>query len=475
MEEMNNNTHSHTNNLGVFGWNFSLITNLKLTTDNEGNVYISNLKIESLLPSQRIGTALYETSNSQTPLAELQSNPYSLNSQQLLTRYSANKRIFKRQDNGSFQGNSGTLTWKVNHYELVESNGTKVVFRPDGQLNYVEDSNGYRLTAGYTNDLLTELSASNGDGFTLDYNSAGRIETVSDNQGQVDTYSYDATGQYLLSVEDANGTTSFNYDNPFDPTLVTSVTYDDGLKVTYDYDHVGRLQQVIYGEGREALAYTYNYDDNGGVTLTEPGGGETQQIRNEQGQVSQTIDANGRTTNYSYDAAGNRTQTIVNGVTENYSTNNLNQYESAGTTTYSYDLDGNLISKTEGNQTWTYSYDDNNRLVEVIDSDNKLTQYEYDAFGNRTATIYNGQRTEYLIDPFGYGDVIAEYDGDGNLIAKYEHGIGLVSRTDASNNKAFYDFDGTGSTAALTGQAGNELNSYNYPPRRLQHSLCVLI
>ena len=167
---------------------------------------------------------------------------------------------------------------------------------------------------------------------------------------------------------------------------------------------------------------------------------------------------------YVYDAAGNRTQTIVNGLTENYTTNNLNQYQSAGTTTYSYDLDGNLTSKTEGGQTWTYSYDNNNRLVEVVDGANNLTQYEYDAFGNRTATVYNGQRTEYLIDPFGYGDVIAEYDGDGNLIAKYEHGIGLVSRTDAGNDTAFYDFDGTGSTAGLTGQAGTELNSYNYRP-----------
>ena len=147
---------------------------------------------------------------------------------------------------------------------------------------------------------------------------------------------------------------------------------------------------------------------------------------------------------YIYDAAGNRTQTIVNRVTENYSTNNLNQYQSAGTT--------------------TYSYDDNNRLIEVVDSDSNLTQYEYNAFGNRTATVYNGQRTEYLIDPFGYGEVVAEYDGNGNLIANYDHGIGLVSRTDAGNNTAFYDFDGTGSTAALTGQAGTELNSYAYNP-----------
>ena len=770
-----NNTHSHSNNLGVFGWNLSSITDVKLTTDSNDNIYIYNLGIETLLPSQQAGTALYNTADSETPLGELISNPYRLNSQQFIQPYSAGKRIFTKQADGSYQG-SGTLTRKTNHYELEEASGNKIVFRPDGQLNYVEDSNGYRLTAGYSNGVVNKLSASNGDSFTFAYNSDGRIKTVTDARGQVDTYSYDATGQYLLNVEDANGTTSFSYNNPFDPTLVSSVTYDDGLKVSYDYDHAGRLQQVIYGEGREALATTYSYDDNGGVTVTNPDGGTNSEIRNLEGQVSQTIDANGRVTNYSYDAtgnltgisselgysagftydnkgnvvsqtnalnettqftydaqtnnltgfkdargndvlysydsrgnlsqityedgttdkyvynadglltkstnrrgqeiayeyndnyqitkethgdgriieyeyraatglltsirdnnredstqfsfnqtenrfsiihpgglvhsyifdnlgrktqitiqngtttyttnysydnlgrldkltngngnliidydyhpvsgqlaketngngtytsysydlagqlvslvnsqadgtinsrfdyiydnlgrrtevgtldgtwkyeydlsgqltgavfastnadiesqdltyvydaAGNRTQTIVNGVTENYSTNNLNQYENAGTTTYSYDLDGNLTSKTEGGQTWTYSYNDDNRLVEVVDGDNNLTQYEYDAFGNRTVTIYNGQRTEYLIDPFGYGDVIAEYDDDGNLIGRYDHGIGLVSRTDANNNQSFYDFDGNGSTAALTGQAGTELNSYAYRP-----------
>ena len=61
--------------------------------------------------------------------------------------------------------------------------------------------------------------------------------------------------------------------------------------------------------------------------------------------------------------------------------------------------------------------------------------------GNRTATIYNGQRTEYLIDPFGYGDVLAEYDSSGNLVARYNHGIGLVNRTNASNQNYFYDLD----------------------------------
>ena len=758
---MSNNTNSH--NLSTFGWNLSFIGDIKLTTDSDGNVYISKLGIESIFSQQLSGE-------------ELSSSSYSLSLQQLLQLYSSNQRNFQQQADGSYEGNSGTLTWNVDHYELEEANSSKIVFRPDGQLDYIEYSNGYRLSAVYTNDLLTELSDSNENSFAISYNSDGRIETVTDGVGQVNTYSYDATGQYLLSVEDANGISNFSYDNPFNPTVVSSITYGDGSKVSYDYDQHGRLQQVIYGEGREALATTYSYDNNGSVTVIDPSGATNQEIRNEQGQVSQTIDSNGHityfsydqasnligidgelgysagftyddngnitsqtnalnqttqytydadlnklsgfedargndvlysydnrgnlsqityengttdkyvyntdglltksinrrgqeiayehndryqvtkeihsdgsiieyeytgsdvwstyisndgsrkttqlnydqsekrltinnynelnlsytfdelgrktqitvqdgtntyTTNYSYDnlgrleqltddngnvivdydyhpvsgqliketngngtytsysydfagqlislvnaqadgtinsrfdhtydnlgrrtevvtldgtwsyeydltgqligavfastnseiesqdltyvydAAGNRTQTIVNGVTENYSTNDLNQYQSAETTTYSYDLDGNLTSKTEGGQTWTYSYDNNNRLVEVVDADNNLTQYEYDAVGNRTATVYNGQRTEYLVDPFGYGNVIAEYDGDGNLIAKYDHGIGLVSRTDAGNNQSFYDFDGTGSTAALTGQAGIELNSYNYRP-----------
>ena len=96
--------------------------------------------------------------------------------------------------------------------------------------------------------MLTELSASNGDSFTFAYNLDGRIETVTDHSGQTNSYNYDTTGQYLLSVEDVNGTTSFSYDNPLDPTVVSSVTYSDGSKVSYDYDHAGRLQQVIYGE-----------------------------------------------------------------------------------------------------------------------------------------------------------------------------------------------------------------------------------
>jgi hypothetical protein len=88
-------------------------------------------------------------------------------------------------------------------------------------------------------------------------------------------------------------------------------------------------------------------------------------------------------------------------------------------------------------------------------------------FGNRSATIYNGVRTDYLVDPFGLGNVVAEYDNTGKLVANYTHGIGLVSRSSGSNVN-FYDFDANGSTVGVTGLNGIEVNSYNYTPFELR-------
>src|SRR6185436_2546865 len=105
---------------------------------------------------------------------------------------------------------------------------------------------------------------------------------------------------------------------------------------------------------------------------------------------------------YFYDALGNRTKTILNGVTTVYAANNLNQYTGVGGTNYTYDADGNLTF----DGTNTYSYDQQNRVTHVS-GPSGVTQYEYDAFANRTASIVNGLRTELLLDPTGIVSVVA--------------------------------------------------------------------
>src|SRR5262249_30376288 len=154
-------------------------------------------------------------------------------------------------------------------------------------------------------------------------------------------------------------------------------------------------------------------------------------------------------------AVGNRVRTIINGVTTEYTTNDLNEYVQVGTAQYTYDQDGNLVARTDGGVTETFTYDAINRLVGVTTPDGTLN-YEYDALGNLSATVENGQGTEYLVDPFGLGDVVAQYASGGAIEARYVQAFSnLVSRVDGSGVAAYYDFDALGSTVGLTGGVGS--------------------
>jgi RHS repeat-associated protein len=260
-------------------------------------------------------------------------------------------------------------------------------------------------------------------------------------------YTYD--NEDRLSREDnGNGTyTTYEYDAVGQTTRLTNYAPDSSISSfsSYTYDDLGRQTGVTTLDG----AWTYDYDATG------------QLIHAAFASASAFIHSQDLT--YVYDSAGNRVRTIKNNTVTEYSTNNLNQYSGATGTTYQYDADGNLISRAENGIVSTFSYDDQNRLIQII-APNDIWSYEYDVFGNRTASTHNGQRTEYLFDPTGTGDVVAEYGSNGNLIANYSYGLGLVSRTDTNSTRAYYDFDVLGSTTGLTGTSGRYVNTYSYLP-----------
>ena len=73
---------------------------------------------------------------------------------------------------------------------------------------------------------------------------------------------------------------------------------------TYSYDAIGELTHAVFASTNPAVA--------------------------------------GQDLAYFYDAAGNRTKTIINGVTTIYTTNNMNEYAQVGDAQYGYDADGNM-------------------------------------------------------------------------------------------------------------------------------------
>ena len=72
--------------------------------------------------------------------------------------------------------------------------------------------------------------------------------------------------------------------------------------------------------------------------------------------------------------------------------------------------------------------------------------------------------TSYVIDPTGLGNVAAEYDGSGNLVARYDYGYGLLDQINCTSTPEYYTFSAIGNTSEITDSSGAVLNSYSYDP-----------
>ena len=90
---------------------------------------------------------------------------------------------------------------------LREHNGFATRYAAGGQLNFVEDTNGNRITASYTTGRLSTLTHSAGPSLTIGYNASGLVQSVTASDGRTVAYSYDA-GQHLATVQGYDGRTS---------------------------------------------------------------------------------------------------------------------------------------------------------------------------------------------------------------------------------------------------------------------------
>ncbi len=257
---------------------------------------------------------------------------------------------------------------------------------------------------------------------TYNYDASGRLAQVDKGNGTFTTYEYDSAGQ-LLSLKNWRNATTLN------------------SKFDYTYDSRGRRITMATLDG----TWTYAYDGTGQLIRAVFASLDTDVIPNQDLQ-------------YFYDAAGNRTKTILNGVETLYTTNNLNQYTSVGGVAHTYDADGNLTFDGVN----TYAYDQQSRLVRMSGPEGVI-EYEYNAFGHVVAAIQDGQRTEQLVDPIGLPTIVSEYSVSGAAIAKSLFGVGLVSRI-TSSASYYLDFDAVSSTVGLSGPTGEYEGSYTYLP-----------
>lgn len=349
----------------------------------------------------------------------------------------------------------------------------------DGEVTYTYDVRGNLVSAisdaGITSitydsaDRVTSIEYPNGRSLSYTYDGAGNRLSMVNQDGEGTFYSYDSAGR-LLSVSDDNGVlTSYTYN---DASQVTLESNRNGTETEYQYDGAGRQAAIINrdGDGNTSSSFVYEYDVLGRRISSENEDGTWEYQYDNIGQLvraeftSNTVDIEDTILTYDYDAAGNRISTSENGLITNYTTGDLNQYSAAGDKTFAYDADGNLTSQSATGNNYSYVYDVENRLTDVTKPDGTIISYEYDVFSNRSASIEDGVRTEFLVDPFGFGNVVGEYDNAGSKVASYTHGFGLVSRTAGDNSVAFYDADAVGNITGLTDATGTLVNEYHYTP-----------
>jgi RHS repeat-associated protein/uncharacterized repeat protein (TIGR01451 family) len=343
--------------------------------------------------------------------------------------------------------------------------GRTIDYRHDarGLLTNVTDSVQGVTTLSYdSRGFLTAIAYPDGKGFAFDYNAAGRRTRRVGHDGYTLNYGYDSVGR-LETLTDGASRELVRYAYDLAGRLFQE-TKGNGTFTTYTYDIAGQLTALTNHVSLFTFHsfFNYTYDAKGNRLTMTTAAGLTSYDYDALNQLTGVTYPGGRHVTYAYDAAGNRTFVNDTGVNTAYIANALNQYTQVGAATFGYDLDGNMTQRTDATGTTTYDYDTENRLVRVATPTNGVFHYTYDALGNRTTVVHDGVTNRFLHDPVGLVDVAAEYDATGDLVSRYDHAIGLVSRTDGAGNSAFYSFDALGNTRELTGDAGAVLNSYDY-------------
>ena len=239
-------------------------------------------------------------------------------------------------------------------------------------------------------------------------------------------YEYDTNGNITDIYKKVNNDWQRLYLYEYDEfnQLITFCDYINQKQYRYDYDEAGNiLTETVsrigaHGQLYDSRVNAYGYDDaNWGDKLTSYNG-ETityDEIGNPlsyrdgmemtwlNGRKLTTLQSGNDSISYKYDSNGVRTSKTVNGV----------EY------TYEY-LNGQLMHETRGEKVFDYCYDANGQLYAVSYKANSSTD---------AVTYYYAHNWR--------GDITSIYDGNGNVVAKYEYDVwgNVLTVSNASNQE----------------------------------------
>jgi len=343
-------------------------------------------------------------------------------------------------------GGAGLVTTYVSYDKAGRLTRQKA---PNGVLtDYTYTSRGWLATTTVRAQASGAPSASDAT-TTVGYNPDGTVHQVTDPDGVVTTYTYDAAHR-LTDVTDGQG---HRYHYTLDQAgnrLREDVLTAEGTVVkstSRTFNTLGQLTAITDGLNRAVFsaAYTDSYDGNGNLVHSSDGLGIQRKqafdgldrlvstLRNYQGADTSTansqevtsFDALDRVTGFSDPDELNTTYDFdaLNNPTATHSPD-------TGLTARTFDIAGNVVTSTDAtNNSRVLTYDANNRPVTATFADTTLNiQYKYDEADTTTGCTgsYGKGHLTRIIE--GNGGITWCYDAFGRVVRKVQV-LGTASRT----------------------------------------------
>jgi RHS repeat-associated protein len=343
------------------------------------------------------------------------------------------------------------------------ADGTEVTFTytPGGRRSSVRDARG---TTRYSYDAAGRLSAveqPHTGVVQYTHDTSNRVSSIT-TPGGTTGYAYDALDR-LVGVGTAAGTSRYAYDLAGN---LASLALANGVTGALTYNARNQLTTLSYEHGGALMeSFTYAYTPAGRRSVVTETGATTSFTYDRMGRLVQETRAGASpfVRQYEYDLAGNRTRMVANGVSTAFTYDANDRLLSAGSIGYTYDPKGNPVTRNQAGALTSFSWTMDNRLAS-LNNVTGVTSSEYDADGMRTATASPAGTIRYLVDqhnPTGLRQVLEERSGTGDLLQRFNYGIGLLS-SEQDGAAHFLQPDGASSVRVLSDGSGAVTDTYDY-------------